>query len=300
LPKVRIERPPKPLFAHHYYYFMSTWVRVIDSEEPDSDEPKEVWVSMGGSRKRKRSRRSKGSMKVIAPMVPVMEPAAPMEYPGDPTEQEVIDNVRGLPDARSGGKVIICFLGVHADILTVNVTVIQSQNDFLREWLPRRAQYLKVILSEEAPRDPGVGCRCGRRTANWRCKHCSGGRVMCRQCCRSAHKFLPFHRVELWNGRYFQAAALWQTGLKLHLGHQGMICPARAPLCGEGQEINGVFYLVFVHCLIDLSQIPRMRTTTGPRIQLLRRTRWKETCGATQRFQLILRENLTMKMMMTS
>ena len=93
MPKVRIERPPKPLFAHHYYYFMSTWVWVIDSEEPDSDEPKEVWVSTGGSRKRKRSRRSKGSMKVIAPMVPVMEPEAPMEYPGDPTEQEVIDNV---------------------------------------------------------------------------------------------------------------------------------------------------------------------------------------------------------------
>ncbi len=110
LAQVRIEPPLKPFLANHYCYSMSTWVRVIDSEEPDDDEPKEVWFATGASRKRKRSKKGKGSRNVTIPAMPVTQPAAPMEYPGDPTEQEVIDNVRGLPDTRSGGKVIICCL----------------------------------------------------------------------------------------------------------------------------------------------------------------------------------------------
>jgi len=43
---------------------MSTWVRVVDSEEPDDDKPKEVWFATGASRKRKRSKKGKGSRNV--------------------------------------------------------------------------------------------------------------------------------------------------------------------------------------------------------------------------------------------
>ena len=127
----------------------------------------------------------------------------------------------------------------------LKMPILQSQNDFLREWLPRRALYLKVILSQEAPRDPLARCSCGHRMANWRCKTCSGGRLLCSRCCRNAHTFLPFHRVELWNGRYFEVGALWQIGLKLHLGHEGMLCPARAPWYrdeGNGMSNGGAFY----------------------------------------------------------
>jgi len=90
---------------------MSTWVRSVDSDEPGDDEPKEVWFKPAeNSRKRKRSRKGKGAAKV--PMIPVLseEPMAPTEYPGDPTEQEVIDNVRNIPDTRSGGKVKVYLL----------------------------------------------------------------------------------------------------------------------------------------------------------------------------------------------
>ena len=93
LAQVWIEPPPKPFLAIHYCYFMSTWVWVIDSEEPDDDEPKEVWFAMGDSWKRKRSEKGKASRNVTVPVMPVMQPAAPMEYPGDPTELEGIDNV---------------------------------------------------------------------------------------------------------------------------------------------------------------------------------------------------------------
>ena len=47
-------------------------------------------------------------------------------------------------------------------------------------------------------------------------------------CCRNEHQFLPFHQVERWNSRYFHVGALWQVGLKLSLGHQGMACPSVA------------------------------------------------------------------------
>ena len=107
--------------------------------------------------------------------------------------------------------------------------------------MPRRALYLKVILSEEAPRNSTERCPCGHRTAHWRCKHCSGGRLLCRRCCRIAHRVLWFHRVELWNGRYFQVTALWKAGLKLHLGHQGMPCPSGAPLYHDEEGVNGMF-----------------------------------------------------------
>ena len=108
--RVQIEPPPKPFLANHCCYSMSTWVWVVDSEEPDDDKPKEVWFATGASQKRKRSKKGKWSRNVTVPVIPVTQPAAPMEYPGDPTEQEVIDNVRGLPNTRSGGKVISCFL----------------------------------------------------------------------------------------------------------------------------------------------------------------------------------------------
>ena len=123
--------------------------------------------------------------------------------------------------------------------------ILQSQNDFLREWLPRRPLYLKVMLSQEAPKALLAQCPCGQRIATWRCKTCSGGRLLCSECCRNAHMFLPFHRVELWNGRYFEVGALWQIGLKLHLGHEGLVCPARARWYhdeGNGTSYDGALY----------------------------------------------------------
>ena len=82
---------------------MSNWVRTIDSDEPGDDEPMEVFTS----KKRKRSKKGKATMKATGPVMPVLnqEPTEPVYNLGDPTEQEVIDNVRNLPDRRRGGKV---------------------------------------------------------------------------------------------------------------------------------------------------------------------------------------------------
>src|SRR5258705_350557 len=81
-------------------------------------------------------------------------------------------------------------------------------------------------------------CRTGRAT--WRCLDCSNKKPVCVFCCRNAHKRDVFHRVEKWNGRYFQKGALWQVGIKLYLGHDGRPCPrSAAALTGLNEFKHG-------------------------------------------------------------
>lgn len=49
--------------------------------------------------------------------------------------------------------------------------------------------------------------------------------LFCDICIREQHIHSPFHRIEVWCGTYYKRAALWQTGLTLHLGHGGKPCP---------------------------------------------------------------------------
>lgn len=108
--------------------------------------------------------------------------------------------------------------------------------------MPRRAAYLKTLLSKGAPRDSSVQCQsCGRKDWKWRCKDCIGGRLLCSGCCKTEHQLLLFHRVEMWNGRYFAAGALWQVGVKIYLGHQGLQCPQVRIGMQSADEDNGEY-----------------------------------------------------------
>lgn len=85
------------------------FVRTVDSEESvDDDEPVEVNWTKGRGTKRKRGRKGQSTNTTAGPSVIPMqsvEQTAPAAYLGDPTDQEIIDNVRSLPDIRPGGKV---------------------------------------------------------------------------------------------------------------------------------------------------------------------------------------------------
>ncbi|KIM58938.1 hypothetical protein SCLCIDRAFT_127049, partial [Scleroderma citrinum Foug A] len=50
--------------------------------------------------------------------------------------------------------------------------------------------------------------------------------VFCTSCCRTQHNLLPLHRIEQWNGMFFQESSLRQAGLVVHLGHRGKPCLA--------------------------------------------------------------------------
>lgn len=49
---------------------------------------------------------------------------------------------------------------------------------------------------------------------------------MCLKCCRDSHQIQPLHRVQHWNGTFFQDAWLYQAGVKLYFGHRGARCPS--------------------------------------------------------------------------
>lgn len=101
----------------------------------------------------------------------------------------------------------------------------QSQNDYLREFLPRRSAYLDKLMELEGM-DNEMHCdHCQMKGIFWRCMDCVGGCFSCTECLRINHKRLPFHRVESWDGDCFRPAWLYQAGVRIYLGHNGEHCP---------------------------------------------------------------------------
>jgi hypothetical protein len=100
----------------------------------------------------------------------------------------------------------------------------------MKEWRDKkRTTYLQSLVSAygrwtgEVDTGKCPVCHLGR--AVWRCQDCSDRRAFCVLCFRDRHLINQFHRVEKWNGRYFQRGCLWQVGVKIYLGHQGQPCP---------------------------------------------------------------------------
>ncbi|TFK80385.1 hypothetical protein K466DRAFT_455186, partial [Polyporus arcularius HHB13444] len=59
----------------------------------------------------------------------------------------------------------------------------------------------------------------------WRCVTCHGRPTFCKDCCYAVHAKHPLHRVEFWQGAFFQPAWLRQVGVQVHCGHGGDPCP---------------------------------------------------------------------------
>src|SRR5258707_4523795 len=101
----------------------------------------------------------------------------------------------------------------------------------MKTWVnEKRMPYVqKIIEMKGGPQNADTVCpKCRTGRAIWRCLDCRNKKPVCVLCCQNAHKRDVFHRVEKWNGRYFQKGALWQVGIKLYLGHDGRPCPRSA------------------------------------------------------------------------
>jgi hypothetical protein len=108
----------------------------------------------------------------------------------------------------------------------------------LRQWLPKREQYLSDLISTEG-RPIGRRCEtCQREDPIWKCLHCLGRPVECVDCCRKSHERHPFHRVERWTGKYYTPAWLNQVGIVINLGHGGSPCPTTTSNIGEPIHMN--------------------------------------------------------------
>lgn len=107
--------------------------------------------------------------------------------------------------------------------------IYQSQNYFMRQWLENyRFAFEEAILAGEVPTSAGRECYCGN-VADWRCDDCLGTPIHCLLCLHKAHALIPWHRVSRWHSDgYYTPWSLPQTGMNLHCGHGGNICPTRA------------------------------------------------------------------------
>src|ERR1700730_16351589 len=86
----------------------------------------------------------------------------------------------------------------------------QTQNDFMRDWLPFRSEYLHELLNAEGRGSNSRCSICNDSHGVIRCSDCFESPVFCRDCCLRSHGSLPFHRVQLWNGKSILKSSLFE------------------------------------------------------------------------------------------
>lgn len=73
----------------------------------------------------------------------------------------------------------------------------QSQNDYLRLFIPRQPAYLSCLLKNEAPPIENQCMACHIWQCSWCCSDCIRRKCLSTDCLRSSHQFLPFHWVRV-------------------------------------------------------------------------------------------------------
>lgn len=109
-------------------------------------------------------------------------------------------------------------------IKNARLSALQTQNDFMREFLDARDGLLAWMMDCEA-RAADATCSLCSEPGIWRCLDCLGRPLYCRQHCRDSHTKHICHRIQKWTGQYFLDCQMWEVGVKLYLGHRGAACP---------------------------------------------------------------------------
>lgn len=103
----------------------------------------------------------------------------------------------------------------------------QSQNDYMREWLPHLSDFVEDLLRRKTPPNPRICSRCNTGEGLFRCEDCFNMPAYCASCCKVCHVEHPFHRMQRWDGQCYQRHLQWQAEIELeiNLGHHGALCP---------------------------------------------------------------------------
>ncbi|PPQ96654.1 hypothetical protein CVT26_010318, partial [Gymnopilus dilepis] len=110
---------------------------------------------------------------------------------------------------------------------------------------------------------------CHTKAAKFRCMDCMPrSPLRCPKCFINAHIENPLHRVEEWNGTFFEKRRLCDLGLRIQLGHGGRPCPCPTPGPSDFVvfHVNGVHQVEINFCDCSTSNT----TAPHPCIQLLR------------------------------
>ena len=101
----------------------------------------------------------------------------------------------------------------------------------MNEWIDaKRELYLQAITKRDSAYIVNECGSCLKASGYWRCNDCIGNHALCRECCRTRHRDLPFHSIEFWTGTHYERDWLCNLGVVIHLGHHGRPCPVRDPV----------------------------------------------------------------------
>ncbi|KAG6836052.1 hypothetical protein H0H93_011949 [Arthromyces matolae] len=95
-----------------------------------------------------------------------------------------------------------------------------SADDPMKEFLEDRDLFLSELLRIEGRGDSPAICVCNNMSpADHRCIDCVNIVPTCSDCLVISHYHSPFHRIEKWNGSFYQKTSLKNLGLRIHLNH---------------------------------------------------------------------------------
>jgi hypothetical protein len=108
----------------------------------------------------------------------------------------------------------------------------------------------KSILATEVVDEAGAVCLCGSgNMADFRCRECFASRPSCQACIVQSHLHHPFHRIQKWNGQFFDPTNLHSLGYRLRLGHHGQPCPNRSQLSSRPGRLVVIAHINGFHTL---------------------------------------------------
>ncbi|EMD36180.1 hypothetical protein CERSUDRAFT_24966, partial [Gelatoporia subvermispora B] len=95
---------------------------------------------------------------------------------------------------------------------------------------------------------------CENGAAEIRCNECQSGELLCTECIKHRHEYLPLHGLQRWNGRYFERLSLHELSLVVQLGHRPRSsCLASTPRNMTIVHVNGIHRVKARFCECDVS-----------------------------------------------
>jgi hypothetical protein len=149
-------------------------------------------------------------------------PAQEADLAAPLTSKRFADGDKNQRSKKKNGKVRLFHSGFTFHYL--NRCNVQTQNEFLEDWLPLRTTYLRELLELEAPFSNNCQI-CTEKNFQFRCNDCIRSPLTCSECCIKQHGNTPFHSIYAWNGTCFVQSDLLRVELVLYLGHLGLPCP---------------------------------------------------------------------------
>jgi hypothetical protein len=95
----------------------------------------------------------------------------------------------------------------------------------LQEYISERDVLLENLLFFEARGSEETCSKCNQHPGLIRCSDCLCSPVFCTHCALQTHSHLPFHKLDKWNGKFFEKTSLHALGYVIRLGHGGISCP---------------------------------------------------------------------------